>query len=123
MNRIAAALLPILLLTQPLFADTASKLQKRLNISWDVTRVTNIKGVVTVQTKDRQMLMNQFMYMVVAVCLELDKTDRITELRVVNFSGRYGFAFRSPATNCKRVIEEPASKIELNVALGTYSLP
>jgi hypothetical protein len=86
------------------------------------TKVQVQQNIAVVQTSDRKIGLDQFAEMVIAGCRVLVRSS-ISELQVVNFSGRYGFAFERPGSNCKRVLEVDATKVKVVVAGHTHSLP
>jgi hypothetical protein len=122
-RQITIAVLSVFYFANVLLSSVVVDVRSLLAHSWQLTSVTTAKGVLTVQTKDRQLKMPQFSVMVAAACTVLEKAKDVSELRIVNFSGRYGFAFEKPSKNCTGVLEAPAGKLELRVAVWSHTLP
>jgi hypothetical protein len=107
----------------PAWAGTVAGDVKAALGSWKLRSVTLRQRVLLVHTEERMMTPAIFSTMVAVACTVLEKASGVSELRIVNFSGKFGFAFEDPKANCGRVLNAPLKKLDLQVAVSTHALP
>lgn len=108
---------------RPAWAGTVVGDVKAALDSWKLRNVSLRQGVLVVHTEERMLTPALFATMVAVACVPLEKASAVKELRIVNFSGKFGFAFEDPKANCGRVLKTPVTKLDPQVAASSHALP